>query len=363
MARAVVFAGPGVRLREEEFETRQPRGREVLVRVLCCTLCGSDLHTWSGRRPTPLPTILGHEILGRIEALGPDAATVDLADRPLSVGDRITWTVAASCGSCFFCDHELPQKCERLFKYGHEQLVPDHPFSGGLAEYCLLAPGTGIVRLPDDLPDVTACPVNCATATVMAALRHVGSVRDRIVLIQGAGMLGLTACAVARAEGARRILCCDVEVSRAKRALAFGAHESISANAESLPAGIQQATAGRGVDVAFEFSGAPAALEAGLPLLRIGGRYALVGCVFPTRPAALPPETIVRRELTLGGVHNYIPADLVKAVDFLTGWHREFPFADLVEQSYPLARATPAFERAAAGAVRVAVQPWVSGAC
>ncbi len=357
MARAQVFAGPEIPLQLQEFEPRPPRGREVLVRVRCCTLCSSDLHTWTGRRATPIPTILGHEILGQIAVLGPEAPSVDLGGQPLHVGDRITWTVAASCAACFFCEHDLPQKCERLFKYGHEALVPDHPLSGGLAEFCLLAPGTGIVRLPDDLPDVTACPASCATATVVAALRTLGGVRDRIVLIQGAGMLGVTACALSRAEGARKVLCCDVDASRAQRALDFGAHEAISADAEELGASVQRWTAERGVDVALELSGAPAAIEAGLSLLRIGGRYALVGSVFPTRPVALLPEKIVRRQLTLCGVHNYLPADLVVAVGFLAAWHHRYPFADLVEETFSLAEATRAFERAGAGAVRVAVVP------
>jgi putative phosphonate catabolism associated alcohol dehydrogenase len=356
MARAQVFSGPGHSLRLEEFEPRPPRGREVLVRVRCCTLCGSDLHTWSGRRATPTPTILGHEILGEVAGLGPEAPKVDLAGQPLRVGDRITWTIAASCGTCFYCDHELPQKCEHLFKYGHEAIVPDHPLSGGLAEVCLLAPGTGIVCLPDELPDLTACPANCATATVVAALRQVGGVRDRVVLIQGAGMLGLTACARARAEGALKVLCTDLDVSRARRALAFGADVAVAAKGGELESAVREATGGRGVDVALELSGAPAALEAGLPLLRLGGRYGLVGSVFPTPPVTLVPETVVRRHLTLHGVHNYLPADLMAAVGFLAGRHRHHPFAELVEETFSLAEATRAFDRAA-GAIRVAVVP------
>jgi putative phosphonate catabolism associated alcohol dehydrogenase len=357
MARALVFAGPGVPMRLEEFDPRPPAGREVLVRVRCCTLCGSDLHTWTGRRSTPLPTILGHEIIGEVASLGPHAGGVDMAGRPLRVGDRITWTVAASCSTCFYCAHGLPQKCERLFKYGHEAIIPEHPLSGGLAEFCLLAPGTGIVRLPDDLPDRTACPASCATATVAGVLRTVGGVRDRTVLVQGAGMLGLTACAMARAQGADRILCCDIDVSRAGRALQFGAHEVVGAESGELSDTVRRLTSGRGVDVALELSGSAAAIEAGLTLLRVGGCYVLAGTVAPTRPVALLPETIVRRQLTLFGVHNYLPVDLVTAVDFLAAWHDRYPFGDLVEDSFSLAEGSLAFERARAGAIRVAVVP------
>ena len=201
-ARAAVFLDPGQPLEMRSFALREPRGQEMLVRVTFCTLCGSDLHTFTGRRQTPTPTILGHEIIGRIERFGPDAPRHDLLGQPLREGDRITWTLAASCGACFYCTRELPQKCERLFKYGYEQITDDHPLSGGLADYCLLAPGTGIIRLPETLPDAVACPANCATATVAAALRAGGGCQGQTVLIQGAGMLGLTACAMAKAGGA-----------------------------------------------------------------------------------------------------------------------------------------------------------------
>lgn len=158
-----VFAAAGEPLVIREFELPKLVSGELLVRVTCCTICGSDLHTYQGRRSTPTPTILGHEILGVIAALGLGDPPVDLQNRALGVGDRITWSIAASCGDCFFCEHELPQKCEHLFKYGHERISPRHPLSGGLAEFCHLAAKTPIVRLPDTLPDLAACPANCAS--------------------------------------------------------------------------------------------------------------------------------------------------------------------------------------------------------
>ncbi len=74
----------------------------ILVRVKCCTICGSDLHTWLGRRSAPTPIILGHEIVGEIVELG-DGVTYDSGDRPLKIGDRITWTIMDNCGKCYYC--------------------------------------------------------------------------------------------------------------------------------------------------------------------------------------------------------------------------------------------------------------------
>ena len=121
------------------------------------------------------------------------------------VGDRITWTLCASCGRCSNCRRGLPQKCEHLFKYGHEALAGDRP-SGGLATHCVLRPGTTIFVVPDELPDSVACPANCATATVMASIRllqEVTPVQGRTVLIAGMGMLGLTAAAVCSRVGGK----------------------------------------------------------------------------------------------------------------------------------------------------------------
>ncbi len=70
---------------------------EVLVRITCCTLCGSDIHTYEGRRSTPCPTVLGHEILGRVAELPAGSAVFDHEGIPLEIGDRITWSVAAGC--------------------------------------------------------------------------------------------------------------------------------------------------------------------------------------------------------------------------------------------------------------------------
>jgi D-arabinose 1-dehydrogenase-like Zn-dependent alcohol dehydrogenase len=88
---AALFHGPGRPTELVQYPLRPPVAGEVLVRVLLSTVCGSDVHAWVGRRSLPTPAILGHEIVGIIEALGPDAPR-DLLDRPLAPGQRVTWT-------------------------------------------------------------------------------------------------------------------------------------------------------------------------------------------------------------------------------------------------------------------------------
>ena len=324
---AAVFHGVGQPIELKSWPLPDPVGGEVLVEVVACTLCGSDLHSIHGRRSVPTPSVLGHEILGRIAAFGPVAGRIDGAGLPLAVGDRVTWAVVASCGTCYYCHRGLPQKCERGFKYGHEPLRPGREFSGGLADHCLLVPGTAIFRVPVGLSDASACPASCATATVAAALEVAGPIEGRSVLVVGAGMLGVTAAAWSRVIGAGEVIVCDPSDERLAAVSAFGATRSTSPS--GLAEAVRSATGDRGVDIILEFSGSSEAIEEALPLLGTGGTLVLVGSVFPTRPFSVVPERIVRGCITIRGVHNYAPRHLQQALEFL-GSNPQFPFDSLV---------------------------------
>jgi alcohol dehydrogenase len=353
---AAVFDGTPHHLELRRFPTPKPAGGEILVRVLGCTLCGSDLHSVAGRRSVATPTVLGHEIVGAIAAVGDCDGARDLAGQPLHVGDRVTWAIVASCGTCFLCRRGLPQKCLHAVKYGHEALRPGYELLGGLAEHCLLVPGAALARIPDELSLEVACPASCATATIAAALEAAGAVRDRCVLILGMGLLGLTAAAMARVAGASAVICVDVDESRRRRAAQFGATRC-AAPAE-MDAVVREATGGHGLDVVLELSGATAALEAAWPLARLGATFVLVGAVFPGPPMNWAIDQIVRRNLSLRGIHNYEPRHLVTALRFLQDQHRRFPFGELVTAWFPLDEVQSAFARAREpGHWRIGVRP------
>jgi alcohol dehydrogenase len=326
------------------------------VRVSGCTICGSDLHTFEGRRSVATPTILGHEIVGEIAALGSGPPLQDLAGVPLHVGDRITWAIVANCGQCFYCQRGLPQKCLHAVKYGHEAFRPGRELLGGLAEHCLFAPGTSVVKLPAELPLSVACPASCATATIAATLEAAGNVRDRVVVIFGAGLLGLTACAMARYLGASDVICVELNPARRARAADFGASHCVSPG--ESPQVVQKLTGGYGADAMLELSGASPAFEAALQSVRTGGTIVLVGAVFPTPPVAIAPEQLIRRQLTIRGVHNYAPQHLLAAVRFLAEQHEQYPFAELAATWYPLAQIDQAFAAALDPTrIRVGVTP------
>lgn len=333
-ALAAVFHGPGRPMTLDRFSLPELQEGEALVRIRCATLCGSDLHTYFGRRNGPAPSILGHEMVGEIAALG--GGVTDFDGTALRVGDRVTWSMVWSCGRCFFCSRGRRPKCERLFKFGHEAIAPGHELTGGMAEYCHLQAGTSIFRVPNSIPDTVASPANCATATVAAVLRTTGPLAGETVVILGAGMLGLTACAMA---GAAQTVVIEPDARRRDWAPRFGADHAIDSGRSDteVSAMVSKLTEGRGADAVLEVSGQPDAVERGASLLRIGGRMILAGSVFPSRPVQFAAEQLVRRLIRIEGVHNYNPEDLAAALRFLGESRR--PFAELVAVSFPLAEA------------------------
>lgn len=341
---AAVFHGPTHPFEFCCFPRPELLAGEALVRIECCTLCGSDLHTVSGKRKERFPSILGHEILGVVDQVS-ETPPVDLHGDPLAPGDRITWSTCVSCGRCDRCQGGLPQKCRHLSKYGHAFAKGRFALSGGLAEAILLRANSAVVRIPMELPDEVACPANCATATVMAAFNAIGSVEGKRVLVFGAGLLGLTATAVAKSRGARSTTVCDPLPERLQLATSFGADSTVVSST---------------FDVILDFSGSTNAIEMAFEVADVGARIVLVGSVMDTEDIRLNPEQVVRQCWQIHGIHNYTPADLLDAVEFLRKHHQTYPFAELVSATFSLAQIDRAFQFASDHRpVRIAIRPWI----
>ena len=357
---AVVYYPQEAELKVVAMPVRPPRAGEVLVRVSLSAICGSDLHTIEGRRQPKGPLILGHEICGTIAALG-EGVRHDATGKPLATGQRVTWSIAASCGDCFYCRQGIPQKCTALFKYGHESIEVEPALNGGFAEYVCLVPGTTILRIPDELDDATVVFANCSLATMAAAVRMLEVDAGETVLVQGAGLVGLCACALCAAREAKVVLATDVSEERLQQARRFGATDTLKVSDipdEEFGALARDVAGEHGFDAAIEACGQPAAIAQGLEALRIGGRYLWAGCVFPGAMVELDAYQIITRLIGIQGLHNYAPEDLKTALDFLSGEGRRFPFDTVVAREYPLAEIEQAVEEAKArkDMLRVAVK-------
>lgn len=357
---AAVFYEADRPLELRRFE--QPRDIEpgaALCKVLMSTICGSDLHTIKGRRMEPAPLILGHEILGEIVELG-EGLTHDGFGGELHIGDRVSWTIMACCGTCYFCRHDLPQKCEHLRKYGHACCEQPPHLLGGFAEYIYLLPGTAIFKVPPNVPNDVATPANCALATMVNAVETIGLSADETVLIQGAGLLGLNLIALTKQAGAKKIFVTDITQSRLEMAQKFGATTTLNAkqlSEKDVLSNILDQTDGRGVDVAFEVCGAKEGVVQAVQALRIGGRYLIAGLVTPGADLGIDGNQVTRKCLTIKGIHNYKPAHLGAALQFLGNHYEEYPYTELVGKTYPLSKINEAVETAESGKyIRVGIQ-------
>jgi len=344
-AKAAVFTGVGRPFEIKEFPLKEA-DEMMLVKISRSTVCGSDIHTWTGKRSAPLPVILGHEITGKLVAMGEGEHT-DISGKPLKEGDRITWTIMSSCGQCYYCLLGLRQKCLHLFKYGHASCDEFPHLNGGFAEYIYLRKGTGIVKLPDALTDEEAVPINCALATVVNGLETISFHQGETVLIQGAGMLGLYAVSLLRERGAGKIIIVDACENRLALAEEFGADVCLnigSLEPHSIIKQVTDMTKGFGVDLAIEVCGVPRAILQGLEMLRIGGRYLIVGMVFPNADITLDTSIFVKKILTVKGIHNYAPRHLVEAVGFVHNTKDKYSFKKLVSHTFSLPELDKAFK-------------------
>lgn len=363
-ATAMVWPGEGHRHEAVAVPGVRLAPGDALVQIELATVCGSDVHTVRGDRPASTPLVLGHEQVGRVVALGRGGAKTTDGHR-VALGDRVVWSVAVPCGRCARCRRGLPQKCLSLQKYGHERMRRGWELSGGFATHTHLLAGTPIVAVPEGIPAEVLAPASCSTATVAATLEAAAAIvplDGALLLVAGAGMLGLTAAAMATESGAR-VVVSDPLPARRETALAFGAVATADPRAAAdSPTGLTTAltrAGGRGAapTIALELSGAAAAARSLLTSLDVGGVLVLVGTVSPGPELALSPEQLVRRLLTIRGVHNYAPRHLEQAVAFLAGTWCRYPFAEQVGATFPLAEVDAAL--AATEYPRVGLRPGV----
>jgi putative phosphonate catabolism associated alcohol dehydrogenase len=359
--KAAVYEAPNTPFILKEFPVRPTRRGEVLVRVTMSTICRSDIHSYEGRRPNPCPGILGHEIIGTIEEIG-QGIEKDMRGDPLKVGDRITWSEYFFDGQCYYREVlDMPQKCHGVRKYGHDLAEEDPHFLGGFAEYCYILPGTWILKLPDDLSDEEATPLNCGVATMASVTEAAKIGLGDAVVIQGLGLLGLYGAAMAKARGARCVIGLDAVASRLQIAKKFGVDHTIDVACIGAKSAIEQVRnlcPPDGADAVIEVCGVPDVIPQGLQMLRTGGRYVLGGLVNPDANVTIDANMLVKRWITMRGIHNYHPRHLIQALEFVMANRNRFPFKEIVDSKFALRDLDDAFKKASERRVlRAAIVP------
>lgn len=341
-----VFHQAGEPLNLTEFTVPDLKPGEILIKIEYTTLCRSDVNTYSGKRLEKSPTILGHEIIGRIAGFGPHAQNMDVRGRYLSAGERVTWAIYATDPNDLNYIHGMPQKAERLYKYGHEQINDTQTLHGGLSEYIILKPYTPIIKIDERIPLPVAATINCTISTIAGAMRLLDNVAGKNILICGSGMLGMLAISMCKIKQANKIVVVDSNEERLALAPYFGASHIIHTsqfNAEGLSALLHHPCP---FDSVIEVSGSNKAMQMSLDSLKIGGTAVWLGATFPQEDVCISAEKMVRKLLTIRGLHNYNIQDFIYAVEFIEAHHTTFPFESLIHQSFDLNQINEAFEYA-----------------
>ena len=313
MPSMLVYRGDYGQVALEEYPRPDVSAGEVRVALDTALVCSSDLHTIFHRRTAPTPLVLGHETVSLIDRIGTDGPTTDMQGIPLRIGDRVVWAVVASCGTCGTCSRGWPQKCPGATKYGHARLSSQEKWTGGFADYQVLKPGTSILRVPEHVPSRIAATIGCSTATVCAVLEAAGDIRDKVILINGAGQLGMQAAIMAKSCGAKQVICLEAQPQRRTDAKRMG---FVTIAPESMALMLTDATAGEALDVFLELAGNVTDFPLLMKHMAIGSTIVFAGAVYPSPALPLDMEAVIRKCITIKGIHNYRPEHLVRALAF-----------------------------------------------
>ncbi len=260
--RAAVLEDFGKPLEVQEVELSEPRAGEVLVRLVACGVCHTDLYSASGADPSGyVPTVLGHEGAGVVEAVGPDVGL-------LAPGDHVVTLFSPRCGECVHCLDSRTNLCLSIRDEQNKGHLPDgstrlsrdgdsiRHFMGcsTFAEYTVM-PEISLAKINPEAPLEHACLFACGLSTGLGAAINTAEVEPgSTCAVFGAGMVGLGAVAGCRLQGAERIIAVDLSDERLALAEGQGATDALSGGDDAVER-ILEMTEGFGADYTFEATG------------------------------------------------------------------------------------------------------------
>jgi len=293
-----------------------PGPEDVLLRVRRVGLCGSDLNTYRGANPlVSYPRVPGHEISASIEEVG---AGVPQEWRP---GRDVLVIPYTSCGVCSACRRSRFNCCQDNQTLGVQR-------DGGLSEW-LVTPWQKLFAA-DGLSLRELALVEPLTIGFHAVARGRVGERDTTVVF-GCGAVGLGVIAGATRRGAR-VIAVDIDARKLEIAERCGAKELIHSQTESLPARVQELTAGLGPDVVVEAVGHPSTFRAAVELASFAGRVVYIG--YAKAPVEYETKLFVIKELDILGSRNALPEDFAQVVAHLSEKH--LPVDAVITHSVPL---------------------------
>lgn len=333
-------------IRVEDIEKPCPSPKELLVKVDACAVCGSDMKAAAVGNPRlKPPRTMGHEFSGVIEVVGEEVLGY-------SIAERIVMATSISCGECFYCKKGWTNLCSHVCPMGFS-------FDGGMAEYVIIPERAlvngHVVKVDSGLPAHIAAlaePVSCA----VNAVSNCNIEPDSIVLVIGAGPMGILNALVAKSFGASKVIVAELNEHRLKQCEPFGFYRLVNPINESLEDVIAQETEGYGVDVTIVAAPAAKPQEDAMKLTRKRGTV----CLFASLPVSksvlsVDSRDIHYKELRVIGSSDSTSEHVRKAIEILS--LNQALYEKIVTHKLSLSEIDKAFELMRSGeSLRVVLQ-------
>jgi succinate semialdehyde reductase (NADPH) len=335
----------------ERIPVPEPLDGEVLVKVNACGVCHTDLHVIKAEVAFPTPAVLGHEISGTVEVLGPGVS----GPPP---GTNVVSAFIMPCGRCRLCAIGRDDLCDNFFAMnrlkgtlydGTSRLRRSDGSTlwmysmAGLAEYAVV-PATDVFALPSGLPLLESSVLGCAVFTAYGAVRHGADLRggERVAVV-AAGGVGLNVVQIAHAFGASQIIAIDVRDDKLEIARRVGATDIVNSRTTNATEYVREITDGHGVDVAFEVLGRPETFTQALEIIGDGGRMVAVGIAPGKTSAPVEITRLVRRGLRIIGSYGArTRADMPEIIRLAA--RGTFRPETIVTKQFPLVEADAAYQ-------------------
>ncbi|MGH2789210.1 MAG: zinc-dependent dehydrogenase [Actinomycetota bacterium] len=341
------FYAPGD-LRLEEASRPEAGPGELLMRVRACGTCGTDAKILNfGHHHLVPPRVLGHEVTGDVEELGPGT-------EGFSPDDRVQLIAAIPCGECFECTYRSMSICANQESIGYH-------YDGGFAEWLVVPAKVLKVKGLNVIPGATTFEEAAVTeplACVLNGQQLAGVTPGDVVVVIGAGPIGCLHVRLARARGASQVVLVERSTSRldmsADRVLPDAAIDTTKDDAVDA---ILKLTQGRGADVVITAAASGAAQEEALQMAARGGRISFFGGLPKDDPYIKLDSNLVHyRELKIVGANGSTPAQNAEALGLIA--NGSVPVADLITDRLPLDRVHNAIEAVRSGhSIKVVITP------
>jgi threonine 3-dehydrogenase len=287
--KAILKKEPREGLWMEEVPMPEFGDNDLLIKTIKTSICGTDMHLylWDdwAQKTLPVPSIIGHEFVGKIVDMGKNV-------KGFKVGDRISGEGHITCGQCRMCRTGRRVLCPKTIGVGVNR-------DGCFAEYVAI-PAENAFPVPESIPDEVASVFDPLGNAVHTALSY--DLVGQDVLITGAGPIGLMTIPIAKKSGARHVVISDLNPYRLELAEKMGATRAVNVKEESLEKVMKTLGINEGFDICLEMSGSPQAF-ASLPNLCAHGAHLVLLGILPSH-ATLDWHQVIFKMLTIKGIYG-----------------------------------------------------------